>query len=83
MTTRNNPSIAYSITIRAQYPNRAGMLGVITSAIGEAQGDIGAIDTVSSSRNSMTRDLTVNARDVAHGELITSAVRRRSRRPGP
>ncbi len=75
MTTRNNPSIAYSITIRAQYPNRAGMLGVITSAIGEAQGDIGAIDTVSSSRNSMTRDLTVNARDVAHGELITSAVR--------
>ena len=75
MTTRNNPSIAYSITIRAQYPNRAGMLGVITSAIGEAQGDIGAIDTVSSSRNSMTRDLTVNARDVGHGELITSAVR--------
>ncbi len=75
MTTRNNPSIAYSITIRAQYPNRAGMLGVITSAIGEAQGDIGAIDTVSSSRNSMTRDLTVNARNVAHGELITSAVR--------
>ena len=51
------------------------MLGVITSAIGEAQGDIGAIDTVSSSRNSMTRDLTVNARNVAHGELITSAVR--------
>ena len=75
MTTRHNPSIAYSITIRAQYPNRAGMLGVITSTIGEAQGDIGAIDTVSSSRNSMTRDLTVNARDVAHGELIATAVR--------
>ena len=79
----NNPSIAYSITVRAQYPNRAGMLGVITSAIGEVQGDIGAIDTVSSSRSSMVRDITVNARNVAHGEEITSSVRSRPRRPGP
>ena len=76
MVTRNNPSIAYSITIRAQYPNRAGMLGAITSAIGEVEGDIGAIDTVSSSRTSMTRDITVNARNVAHGEQIESRVRK-------
>ena len=59
------------------------MLGVITSAIGEVQGDIGAIDTVSSSRSSMVRDITVNARNVAHGEEITSSVRRITRRPGP
>ena len=76
MVNRNNPSIAYSITIRAQYPNRAGMLGVITSAIGEVEGDIGAIDTVNSSRNTMTRDITVNARDVAHGEQIEGRVRK-------
>ncbi|MDE2802138.1 MAG: NAD-dependent malic enzyme [Chloroflexota bacterium] len=75
-TSRNNPSIAYSITIRAQYPNRAGMLGVITSAIGEVEGDIGAIDTVSSSRTTMTRDITVNARNVSHGEQIEDRVRK-------
>lgn len=75
-TSRNNPSIAYSITVRAQYPNRAGMLGVITSAIGEVEGDIGAIDTVSSSRSSMTRDITVNARNVSHGEQIENRVRK-------
>ena len=71
----NNPSIAYSITIRAQYSNEAGMLGTISSAIGEAEGDIGAIDTVSSSRTTMIRDITVNARDVAHGEKIAKSVR--------
>ena len=71
----NNPSIAYSITIRAQYANEAGMLGTISSAIGEAEGDIGAIDTVSSSRDTMVRDITVNARDVAHGEKIAKSVR--------
>jgi len=71
----NNPSIAYSITIRAQYANEAGMLGTISSAIGDAEGDIGAIDTVSSSRTTMVRDITVNARDVAHGEQIAKSVR--------
>ena len=70
----NNPSIAYSITIRAQYANEAGMLGTISSAIGEAEGDIGAIDTVSSSRTTMVRDITVNARDIAHGEKIAKKV---------
>jgi malate dehydrogenase (oxaloacetate-decarboxylating) len=71
----NIPSIAYSIAIRAQYSNEAGMLGTISSAIGDAEGDIGAIDTVSSSRTLMVRDITVNARDVAHGEQIAKRVR--------
>ena len=73
--TEKQPSIAYSITVRAEYPNRVGMLGEITSAIGYAGGDIGAIDTVSSSRRGMVRDITVNARDVAHGEQIAKSVR--------
>ena len=73
--TEKQPSIAYSITVRAEYPNRVGMLGEITSAIGYAGGDIGAIDTVSSSRRGMIRDITVNARDVAHGEKIAKSVR--------
>ena len=69
------PGIAYSLTIRAEYPNEVGMLGRITSAIGSAGGDIGAIDIATASRGSMVRDITVNARDVDHGQAIVEAVR--------
>jgi malate dehydrogenase (oxaloacetate-decarboxylating) len=71
----NNPSIAYSITIRAQYSNVSGMLGTISSAIGDVEGDIRSIETVKASRTTMVRDITVNARDVAHGEKIAKNVR--------
>ena len=69
------PGIAYSLTIRAEYPNEVGMLGRITSAIGTAGGDIGAIDIAPASRGSMVRDITVNASDVDHGQAIVEAVR--------
>ena len=74
MTTRQ-PGIAHSITIRAEYANRVGMLGKITSAIGEAGGDIGAVDIVSGGRDGMLRDITVNARDVPHSQEIVEKVR--------
>jgi malate dehydrogenase (oxaloacetate-decarboxylating) len=73
--TMKQPSIAYSITVRAEYPNRVGMLGEITSAIGQAGGDIGAIDTVSSSRRGMIRDITINTRDSTHGEAIVKRLK--------
>ena len=69
------PGIAYSLTIRAEYPNEVGMLGRITSSIGTAGGDIGAIDIAPASRGAMVRDITVNARDVDHGQAIVEAVR--------
>jgi malate dehydrogenase (oxaloacetate-decarboxylating) len=51
------------------------MLGKITSAIGEAGGDIGAIDIVQSSRETMVRDITVAAGDVDHGRRIVERVK--------
>ena len=69
------PGIAYSLTIRAEYPNEVGMLGRITSAIGTAGGDIGAIDIAPASRGAMVRDITFNGRDVDHGQAIVEAVR--------
>ena len=69
-----HPGIAYSITVRAEYPNRVGMLGRLTSAVGDAGGDIGAIDIVSVERHSMVRDITINARDIAHGQQIVETV---------
>ena len=69
------PTATYSITIRAQYPNKPGMLGRIASTIGEAGGDIGAIDLVRTNRKNIVRDISVNARDDKHGRCILDAVR--------
>ncbi len=68
------PGVAYSITVRAEYPNTPGMLGRITSAIGEAGGDASAIDVVSTSSGLMVRDFTINARSIEHGEEVAKAV---------
>lgn len=73
--TNRYPAVAYSITLRAEYPNRPGMLGKIASAVGKVGGDIGGIDIVDSTRQRIVRDITINARDVAHGQEIAARVR--------
>ena len=74
MTVRRQPGAAHSITIRTSYPNTVGMLGQITTNISAAGGDIGAIDIVSAGRNGMVRDITINARDDSHAEILKKAV---------
>ena len=75
MTSRQ-PSIAHSLTIRAKYANKVGMLGHITSAIGQTGGDIGAMDISAAERDLMVRDITVNARDVTHAKEIVETVKK-------
>ena len=48
----------------------------LASAIGQAGGDIGAVDLVQSSRDRVVRDITINARDDVHGQEIVSRLRR-------
>ncbi|WP_437186076.1 NAD-dependent malic enzyme [Planctomicrobium sp. SH668] len=67
-------SPAYSITIRLKYHDIPGALGKITSAIGHAGGSIGAVDIVDSKDGVITRDFSVQATDVAHGEQIAKSV---------
>ena len=71
-----SPGVAYSVTLRAEYPNNPGMLAQITTAVSNAGGDAAAIDVVSSSSGIMVRDFTVNATSIEHGELITAAVQK-------
>ena len=66
---------AYSLTIRAEYSNDTGMLGKITSVIGDAGGDIDALDVVGVREGKMVRDITVMARNVEHGGQIIESVR--------
>jgi malate dehydrogenase (oxaloacetate-decarboxylating) len=68
------PSPGYSLTVRVNLLNRPGSLGRLTTAIGRAGGDIGAVDIVSASHGVMTRDITINASSVAHGEQIVVAI---------
>src|SRR5205085_1216734 len=69
------PSASYSLTLRVKLASRTGTLGEVTTAIGRAGGDIGAIDIVSVSQDWIVRDISVNARSSEHGERIVGAVR--------
>ncbi len=71
----STPSASYSLTLRVKLSSRAGTLGELTTAIGRAGGDIGAIDIASAGRDFVIRDITVNAASSTHGEEIIRAVR--------
>jgi len=75
MITEQGPSPSYSLTLRVKLVNRAGSLGRLTTAIGRAGGDIGAIDIVSISTGFLVRDITVNASSSRHEEQIARAAR--------
>jgi len=71
----NSPSASYSLTVRAEIQNKPGMLGRVTSAIGEGGGDIGAVDLVEAGKSTVTRDLTFKARDEAHGQKVVEKLK--------
>jgi malate dehydrogenase (oxaloacetate-decarboxylating) len=71
----NAPTASHSLTVRLTIQNVPGMLGRITSVIGKAGGDIGAIDIVSVDKKTLTRDLTFNARDERHGQQVIERLR--------
>jgi malate dehydrogenase (oxaloacetate-decarboxylating) len=73
---RTTPSPSYSITLRLEIINQVGMFGKIATAIGEAGGDIGAVDIVRVGKGVIIRDFTVNARDEAHEKDIIDAVKK-------
>ncbi len=69
------PSASYSLTLRLKIDNKPGMLGKITSLIGELGGDIGAVDIAGFENECIIRDVTVAVRDEHHGEQIVENLR--------
>jgi malate dehydrogenase (oxaloacetate-decarboxylating) len=69
------PGVAYSITVRSEYPNNPGMLGKITSAIGDAGGSAMGVDVVQTSKGSMVRDFTVNTTGHDHAIEVVDAIK--------
>ena len=69
------PSAGNAITLRVLIKNVPGQLGKLSTAIGEAGGDIGAIDLVAHQGDSVVRQIDVKCRDEAHADEIVAAAR--------
>ena len=74
MTNTPTPNASYSLTLRVRIHNKPGKLGEITTAIGQAGGDIEGIDIVSVGKDFLIRDITVNAASENHDEQIIDSV---------
>jgi malate dehydrogenase (oxaloacetate-decarboxylating) len=68
------PSAQYRLTIRVQLDDSPGILGLLTAAIGDAGGMIGAVDLVESDGAHSLRDIVVDASGRDHWELIIAAI---------
>jgi len=69
------PSASYSIQIRLEILTKPGMLGRVTSAIGKAGGDIGAIDIVGFKKSITIRDIIVNVADIPMGQKVVGQLK--------
>lgn len=72
---RLTPNSSFSLTIRLKIPNRAGMLAEVTRAIANTGGNIGLIDLIEQNRQSVIRDVTIDATSDEHIEEIVTAVK--------
>jgi malate dehydrogenase (oxaloacetate-decarboxylating) len=69
------PNPSFSLTIRLQLPNQAGMLAHATQAIAQAGGSIGQIDLIEQSLKFIVRDITIDAFSTEHADTIVTAVK--------
>jgi malate dehydrogenase (oxaloacetate-decarboxylating) len=65
-----HPSASFAFTARCRIVNRPGMLGQLTSAIGDLGGDIRALDIVRVDGDRIVRDITVLAADADHAQQL-------------
>jgi malate dehydrogenase (oxaloacetate-decarboxylating) len=68
------PSAQYRLTIRVRIDDSRGMLGMVTGAIGEVGGMIGAVDLVEVDGDHSLRDIVVDASGREHWERILAAI---------
>jgi malate dehydrogenase (oxaloacetate-decarboxylating) len=68
-------SPCYSIQIRLEIDNVIGKFAQIATAISLAGGSLGAVDIVRVERGTITRDVTVDARDADHEKEIVRSIK--------
>ncbi|WP_415270903.1 NAD-dependent malic enzyme [Kyrpidia spormannii] len=60
--------------LRLELQNSTATFGRLASTIGEAGGDIIAVDLISAGKETVVRDITVNVYDQAHGKKLVAAL---------
>ena len=70
-----HPSASFALTARCSIINRPGMLGQLTSAIGELGGDIRSLDIVRVDRGAIVRDITVLAANEDHAYQLVKLMK--------
>ncbi|GIL25872.1 NAD-dependent malic enzyme [Actinocatenispora comari] len=70
MTTRSLPSAGFSITVRVSVPADSTSIGRLTTAAGDADAIVTALDVVDSDHQTVTVDLTCDTADAAHAESV-------------
>src|SRR5947209_4574502 len=68
------PSIGTQLVMRLESPNTSGSFGVLASAIGDAGGMVGAVDTRTVGKTTITRDVTVNVPSELVGDQVRAAI---------
>jgi malate dehydrogenase (oxaloacetate-decarboxylating) len=72
--TAVRPSASFSATLRVHLDDRPGAFADVARAIGDAGGNLGAIDLVRVEQSKKVRDITVDAASADHIEQIVAAV---------
>jgi malate dehydrogenase (oxaloacetate-decarboxylating) len=72
---RLTPNPSFSLTIRIQLPNQAGMLAYVMQAIAAAGGSIGQIILMEQTLKTLIREITIDASSTEHAEMIVCAVK--------
>jgi malate dehydrogenase (oxaloacetate-decarboxylating) len=70
------PSAGFSITIRLSMTADASAIGRLTTAVGEADAIVTALDVVDSDPTHVTVDLTCDTADSAHADQVVAALER-------
>ncbi|MBF2096991.1 MAG: NAD-dependent malic enzyme [Gloeomargaritaceae cyanobacterium C42_A2020_066] len=70
-----SPSPSFSLTLRLELPNRAGSLASVLRVVADLGGNLGPIDLIEQTRQTSTRDITLEATSPAHEEAIVHAIK--------
>jgi malate dehydrogenase (oxaloacetate-decarboxylating) len=68
------PNPSFSLSLRLEVPNRAGMLARVTQAIANCGGNLGDIKLLQQTRQLSLREITVDASGSDHAEEIAAAI---------
>lgn len=69
------PATQYSISLKVTLDNVPGVLGRLAASIGDAGGNIFAVDSFVAKGSVVDREIVVNCSNVAHQEEVVAAVR--------